>query len=305
MNESAYLADLQQQAASLLQSSLPAAGHATGQARPAPSRRIGTDQQDFPEVYVNGVRIEPAAIGREMQYHQASHADEAKWRSAQALVIRELLRQDCLRHQPEGAQRWQDDEEAALAARISGLVSAVQVSEADCQHHLDQHPACHLSAPAWEVRHILLAADPADGEARLSVRAQAQTLIASLTAVAPVAQASAFADLALAHSVCPSRQDGGRLGCIGPGDTVPEFEKALQHLSTGLHRSPVESRYGWHVLWVDALHPGQPLPLPVVRERVRRYLTERASRQMIADHLARLVAEAQIEGITLDATRTL
>ena len=73
-----------------------------------------------------------------------------------------------------------------------------------------------------EVRHILLAAAPADGAVRATAQEQAKHLIDELCA-----EPSRFDQLARDFSACPSGQSGGNLGQIGPGQTVPEFERAL------------------------------------------------------------------------------
>ncbi|MCP4934748.1 MAG: hypothetical protein GY927_11215, partial [bacterium] len=57
-----------------------------------------------------------------------------------------------------------------------------------------------------------------------------------------------FAALAEQFSVCPSKKAGGSLGQIGKGQTVPEFEKQLMRLPVGLAETPIESRYGFHVV---------------------------------------------------------
>jgi peptidyl-prolyl cis-trans isomerase SurA len=47
-----------------------------------------------------------------------------------------------------------------------------------------------------------------------------------------------------------SASDGGDLGWLSPGDTVPEFEQAIADLAIGELSEPVQSRFGWHLLEV-------------------------------------------------------
>jgi peptidyl-prolyl cis-trans isomerase SurA len=60
-----------------------------------------------------------------------------------------------------------------------------------------------------------------------------------------------FATVARAVSDDPaSATDGGDLGWISPGDTVPEFEQVLAESPLGELSQPIKSRYGWHLIEV-------------------------------------------------------
>jgi len=59
-----------------------------------------------------------------------------------------------------------------------------------------------------------------------------------------------FAQLARLYSVDPSSTRGGDLGWIYPGDTVPEFEKAMSELKINEVSQPVHSPFGWHLIQV-------------------------------------------------------
>lgn len=57
-----------------------------------------------------------------------------------------------------------------------------------------------------------------------------------------------FATLAHAESEDPtSANDGGDLGWVSPGETVPEFEKALNMLPLKTLSEPIQTRFGWHI----------------------------------------------------------
>ena len=59
-----------------------------------------------------------------------------------------------------------------------------------------------------------------------------------------------FAELARVNSEDGSAAQGGDLGWIGPGDTVPEFERAMNALKIGQISDPVRSPFGWHLIEV-------------------------------------------------------
>lgn len=59
-----------------------------------------------------------------------------------------------------------------------------------------------------------------------------------------------FAELARLHSDDPSAARGGDLGWLSPGDTVPEFERAMSALKPGQVSAPFRSPFGWHIVQV-------------------------------------------------------
>lgn len=59
-----------------------------------------------------------------------------------------------------------------------------------------------------------------------------------------------FEELAKLHSDDLSASKGGDLGWLTPGDTVPDFERAMDALQPGQVSEPVRSPFGWHLIQV-------------------------------------------------------
>lgn len=59
-----------------------------------------------------------------------------------------------------------------------------------------------------------------------------------------------FGALARAHSEDASATRGGDLGWLSPGDTVPEFERAMNALKPGEISDAVQTPFGWHLIQV-------------------------------------------------------
>lgn len=59
-----------------------------------------------------------------------------------------------------------------------------------------------------------------------------------------------FAEVAKKHSQCPSGKSGGELGEFGPGQMVPEFDKAVFKGPVGKVQGPVKTQFGYHLLEV-------------------------------------------------------
>jgi peptidyl-prolyl cis-trans isomerase SurA len=61
---------------------------------------------------------------------------------------------------------------------------------------------------------------------------------------------TSFVELARLQSEDASASRGGDLGWLSPGDTVPEFERAMNGLEPGQVSDPVQSPFGWHLIQV-------------------------------------------------------
>ena len=112
-----------------------------------------------------------------------------------------------------------------------------------------------------------------------------------------------FAELALQHSACPSKEQGGALGQISKGQTVPEFERQLFRLPVGLCQQPLESRYGYHLVFVDQRIEGDQLPYEIVAGTIRAELNQRVWQIGVSQYLQNLVGAANIEASTCRARK--
>lgn len=57
-----------------------------------------------------------------------------------------------------------------------------------------------------------------------------------------------FTELAMEHSQCPSKRDGGDLRFFGRGMMVKPFEDAAFNLEVGQISEPVQTQFGWHLI---------------------------------------------------------
>lgn len=61
-----------------------------------------------------------------------------------------------------------------------------------------------------------------------------------------------FADIARAHSNCPSKAQGGDLGQFGPGMMVKEFDEVVFSADVNSLQGPVKTQFGYHLLEVTS-----------------------------------------------------
>lgn len=250
---------------------------------------------------VNGVEIAEAAVLAEMQHHPAPSREGAFRQALEALVVRELLLQEARRLEIEDAPEGDElPEEAAIRRLLAEAVAVPSADEAACRRYYDNNRKRFRAPEMFEAEHILFAAAPDDREGRDAAKAACAAAIAALDA-AP----ERFAELARDHSACPSRDEGGRLGRIGRGSTVPEFETFLMSLDRGeMCPRPVETRYGFHVVRLIDRAGGEDLAFAAVQPRIAAYLAESAWRRGVAQYVQVLASQARVEGIDLGGAET-
>ncbi|QID17153.1 molecular chaperone SurA [Nitrogeniibacter mangrovi] len=103
-----------------------------------------------------------------------------------------------------------------------------------------------------------------------------------------------FADLARANSADLSAANGGEIGWVYPGDTVPEFERAMNALKPGELSEPVKSPFGWHLIRVEERRK-EDVSDKRKRAIARNTLRQRKIEDAYDDWLRQLVSGAFVE----------
>lgn len=96
-----------------------------------------------------------------------------------------------------------------------------------------------------------------------------------------------FGELAKVHSADLSAAKGGDLGWLNPGDTVPEFERAMDALQPGEVSKPIQSPFGWHLIQVLERRT-QDVSTERKRGAARAALKERKAEEAYEDWLRQL-----------------
>lgn len=246
-------------------------------------------------LFVGDTAISEAQIAGEMQFHRAMKPEQSRASAARALVVRELLRREAERLgiaqdlQPHPGEPL---EEACIRVLLEREAESRTPSEEDCRRYFEQNPGRFHAPLRLRVRHILLAAAADDVNGRFSARSRAEELIAELKT-----RPQLFADFALRHSDCPSKDEGGDLGWLERGQTVPEFDRQVFRLRQGLAGFPVESRWGYHVVQVDGIADGEALEFDAVHQRIRDYLELQVRQQALQQYLLELQHRYTVRGL--------
>ncbi len=103
-----------------------------------------------------------------------------------------------------------------------------------------------------------------------------------------------FAELAKLNSNDLSASKGGDLGWLYPGDTVPDFEKAMDALKVNEISQPVRSQFGWHLIQVIGRRVGDASQ-ERQRQLARQTLRERKSDEAYQEWLRQMRDGAYVE----------
>ncbi len=166
------------------------------------------------------------------------------------------------------------------------------VTDQDLRSYYDQHRDEFRVPEQVTVSHILIKTPTpgsdgkVDDKAVEAARAKAEDILKQLKAGAN------FAELAKKYSEDPgSAKNGGSLGPIQRGRTVPEFEKAAFSLPVGQISDPVKTTYGFHIIKVEDKQQAHTKTLEEVKGQI-----EPLIRQQKAAHAAESQANALLSG---------
>lgn len=136
-------------------------------------------------------------------------------------------------------------------------------------------------------RHILLKEDDLHSDADNRVRiGQLEMRLRAGEDFATLARSNSQDTLSAAR--------GGDLGWLSPGDTLPDFENAMDKLAPGEISEPVRTRYGWHLIQVIE-HRDHDDTEEFERNRVKNLLRSRKYDEELILWLRRLRDEAYVE----------
>ena len=107
-----------------------------------------------------------------------------------------------------------------------------------------------------------------------------------------------FAELAKQYSEDPTADQGGELGWLPRGATVPEFQQVMDALEPGQVSEPFRSRFGWHLVQVLERRQRDATD-EALREQARQLVFQRKLEEATAAWVRRLREEAYVE-IRLD-----
>jgi len=163
------------------------------------------------------------------------------------------------------------------------------VSDNAIQQYYNAHQKDYAVQDQVKVRHILIK-EPAGADAKTDaeIKAKAEDVLKQVKA------GGDFAELAKKYSDDPGSKDqGGELGFIQHGLTVPEFDKSAFSLAPGQTSDLVKTQYGYHIIQVEEKQTAHTKPLDEVKPEIAGVLQTQLRGQQEADFAAKLAEESK------------
>jgi peptidyl-prolyl cis-trans isomerase D len=175
--------------------------------------------------------------------------------------------------------------------------SVPPVTNQQVEQYYQQHQKDYQVPDEVKVRHILIKVAPnADPKIDAAAKQKAEDLLKQIKGGAD------FAQLAKANSDDPgSKEQGGELGMIQRGVTVPAFETAAFGLQPGQYSDVIKTQFGYHILQVEAKQTAHLKPLDEVKAQIVATLTRQQESEQQASYAQQLATEAAKTGLAKTA----
>jgi peptidyl-prolyl cis-trans isomerase D len=174
----------------------------------------------------------------------------------------------------------------------------VQVTHDDVQAYYNQHRDQYRVAEQVKVSHILIKTPLAGADGKVDEKGVAEAQRRAEDLLKRLKAGAKFEDLARKNSEDPgSAKEGGSLGWIGKGRTVPEFEKAAFSLPKGQISDLVKSSYGFHIIRVDDKQDAHMKTLDEVSGEIEPVLKQQKTHEAAQKQAEELLQQAKTKGL--------
>jgi peptidyl-prolyl cis-trans isomerase D len=182
----------------------------------------------------------------------------------------------------------------------SKIEGGIQVTQADLEGYYRDHRDAYRVPEQVKVSHVLIKTPLAGPDGKVDEKAAAEAQRRAEDLLKQLKSGAKFEDLAKKYSEDPgSAKEGGSLGWIGRGQTVPEFEKTAFSLPKGQISDLVKSSYGFHIIRVDDKQDAHVKSLDEVKAEIEPALKHQKAQQMAQKQADTLLKDAR--ATTLDA----
>jgi peptidyl-prolyl cis-trans isomerase D len=178
------------------------------------------------------------------------------------------------------------------------IQSGVEITHDELQAYYNQHRDQYRVPEQAKVSHILIKTPLPGPDGKLDEKGVAEAQRRAEDLLKQLKAGAKFEDLAKKYSEDPgSAKEGGSLGWIGKGRTVPEFEKAAFSLPKGQLSDLVKSSYGFHIIRVDDRQDAHMKTLDEVKGEIEPVLKQQKAQQMAQKRAEDLLQQAKTEGL--------
>ncbi|HZQ91161.1 MAG TPA: peptidylprolyl isomerase [Terriglobales bacterium] len=171
-----------------------------------------------------------------------------------------------------------------------------QIKPAEIEAFYQQNQDQYRVPESAKVSHILIKTPPPGPDGKVDAKGDAEARQKAEDILKKLRSGANFAEMAKKESQDPgSAKNGGSLGTIERGRTVPEFEQASFSQPVGKIGDLVKSTYGYHIIRVDERTEAHLKPLSEVRNSIADTLAQQRA-ATAGDQLANRVLNAARSG---------
>lgn len=200
------------------------------------------------------------------------------------LITRELLLQEAKKRGIDRDRAFQERLERIKERNmLDGLIreevdARITATPDEMKAYYDANPGSFTAPDELRASHIL-------------VRTEAEAMVIRKS----ILEGETFAGAARRVSLdAATRHNGGDLGVIKKGQTVPEFERALFTLKVGEISQPVPALFGYHLVKLTDRTPGGPLSFEEAKDQVKEQVQIEKKRKRFDELVASLRAKAKL-----------
>lgn len=181
---------------------------------------------------------------------------------------------------------------------LGKIQGGVQVTRDESQSYYNQHRDQYRVSEQAKVSHILIKTPLPGPDGKVDEKGVAEAQRRAVDLLKQLKAGAKFEDLAKKYSEDPgSAKEGGSLGWIGKGRTVPEFEKAAFSLPKGQISDLVKSSYGFHIIRVDDRQDAHMKTLDEVKDQIEPILRQQKAQQIAQKQVEDLLQAAKKQGL--------
>jgi peptidyl-prolyl cis-trans isomerase D len=184
----------------------------------------------------------------------------------------------------------------------SKLLAQVQVTPEELQTYYDQQRDQYRVPEEVKVSHILIKTPAAGADGKVEPKGVDEARKKAEDVLKQLKGGAKLEDLAKKYSDDPgSAKQGGELGWIGRGRTVPEFEKAAFSQAKGQTSDLVKSTYGFHIIRTEDKHEAHLKTLEEVKGQIEPLIRQQKASRLLENAGNALLDQARKGGLEMAA----
>ncbi len=146
---------------------------------------------------------------------------------------------------------------------INNLVNSIEVEDKEVKEYFESNKAKFSSPAKADTSHILVETEE-----------ECQEIHAKISN-----NEISFEEAAQAHSKCPSKDNGGKLGSYPKGQMVPEYDAVAFNLKKEEISNPVKTQFGYHIIRLKEKQDATEVKFEDVKQQAKNQLLSTKQRE--------------------------